>query len=194
MVDATPRSAIAEQLVPGHFGVDGNPGVSISEVRERTLVHLSGNPAIAEGVKSATGLDLPLQAGGVSITGDQRLCWLGPDQWLLKTAPAPFGEWERKLASAAPAGAYNDVTHGRTTLRLTGPNARDVLAKGCPLDLHTQAFSPGQCAQSLLGHLSVLLDGIDEDTIDVTLTRSYGGDLFEWVSEAALEYGYVISA
>ncbi len=193
MVDATPRSAIADQFIPGRYGVAGNPGVTISEVRDRTLVHLAADPAIADSVKSTTGLDLPTHAGGVGVGDGQRLCWLGPDQWLLKTAPAPFGEWEQRLAEEAPAGAYNDVTHGRTTLRLSGVNVRDILAKGCPLDLHPAAFSSGQCAQSLLGHLNVLLDCIAEDVFEVTVTRSYGADLFEWLREAAAEYGFEIS-
>ena len=194
MVEAQARSAIAEQLTPGRFGAEADAGVTVSEVRDRTLIHIAGDPAISGAVQAASGLVLPLDAGSVAIGGESRLCWLGPDQWLLKTAPAPFGEWERKLAAAAPDGAFNDVTHGRTTLRLQGPKARDVLAKGCPLDLDAVVFTPGRCAQSLLGHLSVLLDCLGPDEIHVSVTRSYGADLLHWVREAAAEYGYRIEA
>jgi sarcosine oxidase subunit gamma len=194
MVEAQARSAIAEQLTPGRFGAEADAGVSVSEVRDRTLIHIAGDPAISGAVQATSGLMLPLDSGSVAIGGESRLCWLGPDQWLLKTAPAPFGEWERKLAAAAPDGAFNDVTHGRTTLRLQGPKARDVLAKGCPLDLDAGVFTPGRCAQSLLGHLSVLLDCVGPDEIHVSVTRSYGADLLHWVREAAAEYGYRIEA
>ena len=194
MVEAQARSAITEQLTPGRFGAefDGDVGVTISEVRDRTLVHIAGGPALSDATQAAAGLALPLDSGSVAIEGETRLCWLGPDQWLLKTAPAPFGEWERKLAAAAPDGAFNEVTHGRTTLRLRGPKARDVLAKGCPLDLDPGVFTPGHCAQSLLGHLSVLLDCVAADEIHVSVTRSYGVDLLDWMREAAAEYGFLI--
>lgn len=39
-----------------------------------------------------------------------------------------------------------DQSGGRTVLRLSGPRARDVLAKGLPIDLHSRAFGPGSAA------------------------------------------------
>ena len=53
--------------------------------------------------------------------------------------------------------ALTDVSDGLVTFTLAGPSARDVLAKGCPLDLHPRAFTPGSCARSLLAKADVLL-------------------------------------
>ena len=191
MVDAAPRSALADHLTPGRFGAEGHTGIAISEVRDRTLVNLAGDGDI---LATATGMSVPRSAGETQSAGDDRLLWLAPDQWLLIGPATPFGERERQLAAAAPDAAVNEVTFGRTTLRLAGPHARDVLAKGCPLDLDSDVFGAGQCAQSLLGHLSVLIECREPDVLEVTVTRSYGADLLHWLTTAAAEYGYEVSA
>ena len=74
--------------------------------------------------------------------------------------------------------AITDVTDGRVAFRLAGPSAREVLAKGCPLDLHPRAFAPGRCAQSLLAKASVLIHLVDDGpergpSFDVYVARSF---------------------
>lgn len=194
MVETRVRSALVETMITGRLGKadpEGDPGVIISEVRERTLVHMAGN---ADYLARATAISLPTSAGRVATDGGTRVLWLGPDRWLLIGPTAPFGEWERRLAGAAPHGGFNEVTFGRTTLRLRGPRIREVLAKGCPLDLDAGVFSAGRCAESLLGHLNVLLECRAVSTFEVTVTRSYGADLLGWLKRAAAEYGFEISA
>ena len=196
MVDAMPRSALGDDFIPGQYGAGDAPGVTLTEMRGQTLIHIAGDSADAgftSGIEAATGLSLPTQSGQVTSDGDHLMCWLGPDQWLLKTTSAPYGEWEKHLAESAPSGAFNDVTYARTTLRLAGPNVRDVLAKGCPLDLHPAVFTPERCALSLLGHLNPLIICLDADVFEVSVTQSYGVDLFEWLCTAAAEYGYQVA-
>ena len=75
-------------------------------------------------------------------------------------------------------------------LRLSGPNVRDVLAKGCTLDLHSRSFEPGQCAQTNIAHAAVTLMQIDDlPTYDVVVRRSFASYLALWIEDAASEYG-----
>ena len=48
-------------------------------------------------------------------------------------------------------GSVVDVSANRTTLELSGPPAREVLEKGCPLDLHPRAFGPGRAVSTTGG-------------------------------------------
>lgn len=202
MADPIHRSALEVAFQPGDFGAPsdtGEPGVTLAEGPGETLVHIAGDAADAAfmaAVEAATGVALPADSGAVNAgsDGDKRLLWLGPDQWLLKTEASPFGDWERRLAAAAPMAAFNEVTHGRTTINVSGVHARDTLAAGCPLDFHRSAFRPASCAQSLLGHLNVLIECRSDDSFDVSVTRSYGVDLAAWLTRAAAEFGYRISA
>jgi sarcosine oxidase subunit gamma len=122
--------------------------------------------------------------------------WLGPDQWLL-ACPEPevaglVGSLREALFDAH--AAITDVTDGRVAFRLAGPSGRDVLAKGCPLDLHPRAFPLGACAQSLLAKASVLIHLLDEDrergpSFDVYVARSFAHYLWLWLEDAGREYG-----
>ena len=204
MVDAT--SALAGHMTPGDYGAQGARAVTLSEVSAMSLVHIAGD---GNGAAAVLGVELPGNAGGVAVSGGVRALWLGPDTWLVKAPVAEFGEWAGRIATALPNAAVNDVTHGRVTIRLEGPSARDVLAAGCPLDLHERAFAPGHscsridmkcapghAAASLLGHFNVLIECLgpepSPDTFEVTVTRSYGRDLLSWLERAAAEFGYRI--
>ena len=78
---------------------------------------------------------------------------------------------------------------------MTGPNARDVLAKGCPLDLHPSVFRPGDCAQTLLAKANVTLRCVDDaPSYELTVRRSFADYAAPWLQDAALEYGCAVVA
>ena len=122
--------------------------------------------------------------------------WQGPDQWLL-TCPADdvaffINTLRQTLADSHTA--LTEVTDGRIALALAGPSARDLLAKGCPLDLHPRSFKPGHCAQTLLAKANILLhlregDPPADPTFDLYVARSFAPYLWTWLEDAGLEYG-----
>jgi sarcosine oxidase, subunit gamma len=146
-------------------------------------------------------LDLLLPTEPCTSATRQRVSalWLGPDQWLL-TCPEPEAAGLVRSLREALLGAHaaiTDVTDGRVAFRLAGPSARDVLAKGCPLDLHPRAFPPGGCAQSLLAKAAVLIHLQDDDpergpSFDVYVARSFAPYLWLWLEDAGREYGVQI--
>ncbi len=88
------------------------------------------------------------------------MIWFGPEEWLVTSDRSwPARSWSRSCArrSVEHGGAAVDVSAQRTTLRLRGAHARDVLAKGCSLDLHPTVFGPGAAAQTMLGQAAVVL-------------------------------------
>lgn len=192
------RSALAEVYSPGTYGAatpDG-PGVTLAERRGLTLVHLAGEAAtLNEGVRKATGHDLPITPN--TVIGDDRggALWLAPDRWLIVSAREESERLERRLAAGiGSAGAATDVSSGRTVVRIGGANARDLLAKGCPLDLHPRAFAAGHCAQSLIAQVNVLLHAVDESRVDLYVARGFGLTMWEWLTDAAAEFGCRINA
>ena len=58
-------------------------------------------------------------------------------------------------------------TDGLAVLRISGPRARDVFAKGLPIDLDPRAFAVDDVASSILAHIAVTIWRVDE-----TLTMS----------------------
>jgi sarcosine oxidase subunit gamma len=127
--------------------------------------------------------------------------WLGPDQWLL-TCPGDEVRGLMKALQDALADvhrAITDVSDARIALRVAGPSARAVLAKGCPLDLHPRFFAAGSCAQSLLAKASALIHLVDDDqargpAFDVYVARSFAHYSWMWLEDAGREYGVQIGA
>jgi sarcosine oxidase subunit gamma len=139
---------------------------------------------------------LPTEPNTTAGRGDLVALWLGPDAWLMTCPPDALAGHAGSLCKALSDvhAAVTDVSDGRVALRLSGPNARDVLAKGCPLDLHPRAFATGSCAQSLLAKASVLIHLLGDDaqrgpTFDVYVARSFAHYLFAWLEDAGREYG-----
>jgi sarcosine oxidase subunit gamma len=133
------------------------------------------------------GIPLPLTANRVAVAGALRVLWQGPDEWLVVAdgeAPDLLPRLERALAGRR--AALNDLSASRVILELSGAGARELLAAGCGLDLHPRAFAPGQCAQTLLARVPVMLDQVDEAPhYRLLVRRSYARWLADWLIDAA---------
>ncbi len=133
------------------------------------------------------GVPLPLAANRVAATGSVRTLWLGPDEWLVVAegaAPDLLPRLERAVTGRR--ASVSDLSSSRVIIEIGGSAARDLLASGCGLDLHPRAFGPGQCAQTLLSRVPVILDQLDEAPHYRLLTRrSYSRWLVDWMIDAA---------
>ena len=56
--------------------------------------------------------------------------------------------------SLSKAFAMTDQSDAWAVAEITGPNAQDVLARLCPLDLRPTVFKRGHTARSLIGHMN----------------------------------------
>ena len=68
-----------------------------------------------------------------------------------------------------------DLSDSRVGVRLSGAGAMAHLAHLVPLDLHAGRFGPGQCAQTILSHLTVLLLQHGPDSYELQCGRSFAG-------------------
>ncbi|HEY4455366.1 MAG TPA: sarcosine oxidase subunit gamma family protein, partial [Pseudonocardiaceae bacterium] len=128
---------------------------ALAELPFITMVNLRVAPGseAAQRIETTLGARLPQQCGDTSHT----IAWLGPDEWLvLSEADAPGLVAELRVALGADPGSVVDVSANRTTIELGGPSAREVLEKGCPLDLHPRAFGPGKAVSTTVGPVPVL--------------------------------------
>ncbi|MBC8241449.1 MAG: sarcosine oxidase subunit gamma [Alphaproteobacteria bacterium] len=193
------RSALAEVYETGSLGAEvaGEPGVTLAERRPLSIVHVAGkidDKAFVDGVKKACGCDLPTEPCTVSSSGDLSIAWLGPTRWLAVAPDRGPGVLESALRdTCGDSGAIIDVSHGRTVIRIAGPNARDVLMKGAPLDFHAKVFTPGRVAQSAISQCGVVLVCVADDAFDLYVFRGFGQHMWEWVNDAAAEYGCTVT-
>jgi sarcosine oxidase subunit gamma len=173
-------------------------GVRLEEVAFLTQLDLrldAEGPALAA-VEGVLRQELPVRPGTVSRAGDRTLLWLGPDEWLLVAPPGEQDGLLRALREAlapfgsAGAGTVVDVSAHRTTVDVRGPLTRDLLAKGCSIDLHPSVLTPDRCASVLLARAPVLLlPHADGAGVRLLVRSSYAGYVADWLLDACVEYG-----
>ena len=164
---------------------------SIQEVSFATQINLRVD-AGAHGAKAASVLDceLPVVANTWSAGKDTSVLWLGPDEWLIV---APDGRNDALITGLdiSLGGVHHSVTDlsaNRTIIEIAGSDARVVLAKGCPIDLHGSAFKPPQCAQTLLAKSQMLLQCVNARPVFRVFVRiSFAPYVAEWLLDAAAE-------
>jgi sarcosine oxidase subunit gamma len=161
----------------------------LAELPFRTMVNLRVDPSsgTAARVEKALGTTLPRQCGQTTESGSRTVFWLGPDEWLvLADDPAVIAEVQAALGGEP--GSAVDVSANRTIVELSGPFARDVLEKGCPVDLHPRAFGPGNAVSTTVGPVPVLLWQADDETYRLFPRSSFADYLARWLMDAMTEY------
>jgi sarcosine oxidase subunit gamma len=178
-------SAAFEQL-PNTVGIAAEPFVAMVDVR------LGADTAARPDAAARLGVALPPVPNTWVPAGGGRAVWLGPDEWLLTSTTKAPDELEVRVRTAVLplGGAAADVSAQRIGVRLTGPRVRDVLAKGCSIDLHPQVFSRGSSAQTTLGMAAIILLALSDagDDYVVLVRSSFAGYLVDWLLDAALEF------
>lgn len=197
MAEATRRSALAGHLAPGRRGVaEGVAGVQLSERRPPAMAQLHGAPHASQLRQRLNAFSLSTDPGPLRCARGEavRLLWSGRDQYLVVSQDHQNEELVLSLSTALAGsdGTAVDVSHARTVLRVEGAACRDLLAKGCPLDV--DAMMPGHCAATVISHFSVLLHCDDEQAFELYVTRSFAESLLEWLLRAAAEFGVDIAA
>ena len=196
------------QSALAHLGLDGRArdsrgeaGVAMAERPHQGIVNLRlerGDGAALAAFAKSFGFALPAEANRTTGAGDITALWLGPDEWWLMT-PGPEPEAGPELAERLRGAlsshfhAVTDVSESRTCIRISGPRARAVLQKGCPLDFHPKVFEAGHCAQTCLAKATVLIHHAGDDPVfDIYVTRSFAEYLWAWLEDAAREYGVAV--
>jgi sarcosine oxidase, subunit gamma len=191
---AEARDSAIGSTRPGHYGT-AEPGVSLAEATIASAWNVQGDPArpaFVEEARRLFGVALPLEPNTTARTDKATALWLGPASWLLVAHTSERTDYAaRRDALNTAGGALFDVSASRVAWMISGPRAMDVLAKGCPLDFHPRAFATGACAQSVFGHVNILICKRNDDpTFTVMVPRSFAHHVWHAFCDAAAQYGY----
>ncbi|MCZ6642546.1 MAG: hypothetical protein O7F71_13290 [Gammaproteobacteria bacterium] len=160
-----------------------HPGFDLGQIYGRSMVRLRVRPGGADA--AARPLQLPQQALQWR-GGDPAAYWLGPDQWLFtsdtEVATDIIADIEGTLTGQLYAAV--DMSSGNVCFALKGRAARTVLAMGCGIDMHTSAFTPGQCVQTHFASVLLFIVCVENDDFDLYVDRSYGRYLSEWLRQS----------
>jgi sarcosine oxidase subunit gamma len=87
------------------------------------------------------------------------------------------------------------LSHRFVGIAIHGPHAAELLAAGCPLDLHPRAFGPGTVTRTLLGKAEIVLHRPEAGSgFRLYVPRSFAPYLWAWLAAAAREFGGLAEA
>jgi sarcosine oxidase subunit gamma len=144
--------------------------------------------ADVEALGQHLGAAWPRKTGEV-WAGRQRVLCVAPTEWLLVAARSQVESILSDLQPAALAGGltFTDVSAALRAFALEGAQARDILAKGCGLDLHHREFPANHCARTRLAHVPALIDCVSNvPQFDCYVPRSYEHHFDAWLDDANL--------
>ena len=197
MLEVVQRTAEPGVRSPTASSAPSTKGVVAGWREGLAIVNLRGNAedaALRQAAAEALGVALPVKLGTTSENSHVRVVWAGPDDWFII---GPKGQADALAARlrqslAGQHHAVTDVSSGYTVLHLSGMPARDVLAQGCPLDLHPRVFARGACAGSHFFKASVWLWQTDETpAYELLVRRSFMGYVWLMLERATTECGLV---
>lgn len=164
-----------------------DPAVSWSRIRDRGMIGLRADLSVGvvcKALQKACGAPVP-ETRRLSIKADRTLAWMSPDELLLTL---PHAEVPATLAALAEAmeGRHHlavDLSDARALFRVEGPGAREVLAKGAPVDFSRAAFGPGDFRRSRLGQLAAAFGQVSEDpeAFEMVCFRSVSAHVERWL-------------
>lgn len=193
------RSALAGTVRLGRYGARGDsaPGVVLCERTGLAIAHVAARQdRIAEVLDwlGAVGGAAPEDAPR-SVVGDRMvIVGCAPGQWFALSDGVGRSSAVARLSDAlAGIGSVIDHSAGKIVVRVTGPRARDVLAKGCPIDLDARAFGPGSAASTEIAHIGCVIWQVDDQpTFDLAFNRSVAKSFWSWLAASAAAYGYEV--
>lgn len=129
---------------------------------------------VSAALQAALGVALPEAGQSVTTKAGARVIWFGQGHALVAGHPV------EPIAGAA----LTDQSDGWCALTLSGPGARDVLARLTPIDLRSNAFAVDAAARTLLGHMQSSITRTARDSYLVLVFRSMAGTAVREISEA----------
>jgi sarcosine oxidase, subunit gamma len=166
--------------------------IGLREIADRGMIDLRGlasDRKFMAAAKQALGLELPKSPRTSAAWGEVKVLWLSIDQWLILAPRARAAELLSALNKALDGihALAVDVSDMRAVIRLEGEGAREVLMKGCSLDLLSGEYGPGTVRRMNFAEIAALLQVIEDDVFDVYVFRSYADYAWDYLLATARE-------
>jgi sarcosine oxidase subunit gamma len=166
--------------------------LNILEVKDLTIVQIVQYKRSKVQLNSVQidGLKFSLQNSKVISNKETRILWSAPNTWLAISKKKNIVEIIKETCNSENF-AVTDISHSRAVIQIKGPQAKEILKKGCPLNFNE--FEKNNCAGSVFHGINIVIDFLDSDldTFNLLTLRSFGESFYHHVTDAALEFGYV---
>ena len=193
MTAVTPLEFIHRKGIFGdHHKKNEKDLLQISEVKNLTIIQVVQykRSIIQSNTIQIEGLGFPIENSKVESNKETRILWSAPRTWFIISKKENIIN-NIKEKCTDENFAITDISHSRAVIQIKGLQAREILKKGCPLNINE--FKTNNCAGTVFHGISIVVDLIDNnpDTFNLLTLRSFGESFYHHITDAALEFGYV---
>lgn len=181
--------------VGSHGDLAAGVGVTLSETQPGSIVQVAawrGQERNAmDAIRDIAGIAPPDGAGGGAAKKDKAVFGFASGKFLVVDqeeglAPA------LSAAITAQIGTVTDLSHGRTAIRVAGPQAAWILAKFFAIDFSLTAFPLGSGRSTVHHDIFAQIQRTDADSFDVYVFRSFARSFWKALCHASEEHGYEV--
>jgi len=193
MTVVTPLEFIHKKGIFGdHHKKNEKDLLQISEVKNLSIIQIVQykRSKIQLGTIQIEGLGFPIENSKVESNKETRILWSAPRTWFIISKKENIIN-NIKEKCTDENFAITDISHSRAVIQIKGLQAKEILKKGCPLNINE--FKTNNCAGTVFHGISIVVDLIDNnpDTFNLLTLRSFGESFYHHITDAALESGYV---
>ena len=125
----------------------------------------------------------------VANNSNTRILWNGPKNWFLISTKKDLLKDILKVFKETDF-AVTDLSHSRVIIEIEGPDAIEVLKKGCPFNFNI--LEKNKSINSTYNGIAFTVDMLDDNPNKIRLfaLRSFGESFYHSITDASLEFGY----
>ncbi|MDB9717517.1 sarcosine oxidase [Candidatus Pelagibacter sp.] len=173
-------------------GKDEKDLLKITEKKDLLIVQIVQykNSTLSFDSLTIDGLKLINKPLLVSNNDKTRILWNGPKNWLLSSTKVDLiRDIEEKFNEKD--FAVTNLSHSKAIIEIEGKSTKEVLKKGCPFNFND--LNKDNCLNSTYNGMSITVDmlGDTPDRVRIFSLRSFGESLYESLTDASLEFGYI---
>ena len=168
MTAITPLESIHKKGIFGdHQKKEAKDLLKISEIKGLTIVQVVKYKKKNVDLKNIKIDDLTFPINNSEVTSNKktRILWNAPRTWLVISFKEEIINMIKERCNNEDF-AITDISHSRASIQIQGLNAREVLKKGCPLNIND--FKKNNCAGSVYHGITIMIDCIETNQIFLT--------------------------